>query len=245
MTTNRTVLITGAGRGLGLEWATRDLAEGSNVIATTRDPEASPGLKSLLETQQSGKRGAGDGGRLVVLPMDVTDDASVERTRRDVEQRFSAIDALVNNAGTYGQRAGDILGAAPDEVRRVLEVNTLGPYRVTRALLPLLRKGTKPRIVLITSRMGSVGDGPSGSSYAYRMSKSALNMLGANLARDLSGQGIICLLLHPGWVRTRMGGERAPIDIPTSVAGMRRVVAESTQAQSGTFRDYQGQPVPW
>jgi NAD(P)-dependent dehydrogenase (short-subunit alcohol dehydrogenase family) len=245
MATGRTVLITGAGGGLGLEWAARELEEGATVIATARDPESSPGLEALGDARREGTGGAQKRGELLVLRMDVTDDASVQQTRREVERRVSHIDDLVNNAGTYGPRGGAVLEAPPDEVRRVLEVNTIGPYRVTRAFLPLLREGGRSRIIFITSRMGSIGDGPSGSSYAYRMSKSALNMFGANLARDLTGRGILCLLLHPGWVRTRMGGREAPLDIASSVAGMRRVVAAAAPARSGSFFDFEGREIPW
>lgn len=235
MMAQRTVLITGAGRGIGLEWTHQDLAGGARVIATARDPGDSPELRALASRSPG----------LVILQMDVSDDASVERARRQVEERFSGIDDLINNAGTYGPRDQEPLGPAPDDLRRVLEVNTVGPYRVTRAFLPLLRKGTGARIAFITSRMGSLGDRPTGGAYAYRMSKSALNMLGANLAHDLREKKIACLLLHPGWVRTRMGGERGRFDPVESVAGMRRVFGKVTLDRSGTFVDLAGEIVPW
>jgi len=239
----RTVVITGAGHGLGLEWASQDLAEGATVVATARDPAASPGLDALREARRHGSTQAG--GELVVLGMDVTGDASVEGASREIERRFGSIDDLINNAGTFGPRDDAALGVPPDEARRVIEVNSVGPLRVTRAFLPLLRRARRPRIVFITSRMGSIGDGPSGGAYAYRMSKSALNMLAANLAADLRGDGVLCLVLHPGWVRTRMGGPGGRVDAATSVAGMRRVLGGATLKQSGAFFDYQGQIVPW
>jgi len=238
MMTGRTVLITGAGKGLGLEWARQDLAAGATVIATARDPEGSPGLKDLRATDAAA-------GRLTVLRMDVTDDASVERAAREVSGRAEAIDDLVHNAGVYGPRDPIPLEGEPAEVRRVLEVNAVGPYRVTRSFLPLLRNGTRPRLLFVTSRMGSIGDRPSGGGFAYRMSKSALNMLGANLAASLRDDGILCLLLHPGWVRTNMGGEGAPVLPADSVAGMRRVVAAARPEQSGSFFDFRGDAVPW
>jgi len=212
-------------------------APGARVVATARRPEESEGLKSLAK--------AAPAGRLTVLPMDVSDDASVDAAARAVAPDLGALDELVNNAGTYGPRGDHALAAAPDEVRRILEVNTVGPYRVTRMFLPLLRKGSAARVVFITSKMGSIGDAPGGAAYAYRMSKSALNMLGANLAADLRGDGIVCLLLHPGWVKTRMGGDRAPVTIPDSVTGMRSLAARVTLAESGRFFDYSGAPVPW
>jgi NAD(P)-dependent dehydrogenase (short-subunit alcohol dehydrogenase family) len=236
MAAGRTVLITGAGRGLGLEWARQDLADGATVIATAHDPGASEGLRELQAS-------AGD--RLAVLRMDVADDAAVEGAAREIAGRAGAIDDLIHNAGVYGPRDPVPLEGTPDEVRRVLEVNAVGPYRVTRAFLPLLRRGRGPRLLFITSRMGSIGDRPSGGSSAYRMSKSALNMLGANLAASLRGEGILCLLLHPGWVRTRMGGEGAPVAPADSVAGMRRVVAAAGPEASGAFIDFRGEAVPW
>jgi NAD(P)-dependent dehydrogenase (short-subunit alcohol dehydrogenase family) len=238
MTAGRTVLITGAGRGLGLEWVRQDLASGATVIATARDPESSSGLKELEAI-------AGAAGRLTILKMDVTDDASVGQAATEIAGRTAAIDDLILNAGLYGPKDPVPLDGSPAEVRHVLEVNAVGPYRVARTFLPLLRKGSSPRLLFVTSRMGSIGDGPSGGCSAYRMSKSALNMLGANLAQSLRDDRILCLLLHPGWVRTRMGGEGAPVLPRDSVAGMRRVVAAARPDQSGTFIDFRGEPVPW
>jgi NAD(P)-dependent dehydrogenase (short-subunit alcohol dehydrogenase family) len=230
----RRVLITGAGQGIGLEWARQEMEAGATVIATAREPEASPGLREL-----------GAGGGVAVLPLDVTHDASVEAAARAVEERFGGVDTLINNAGTYGPRNDRALSASPDDVRRILEVNTIGPYRVTRRFMPLLRKGDRPRILFVTSRMGSIGDGPSGSSYAYRMSKAALDMLGANLASDLRADGILVLLLHPGWVRTRMGGSGAHLDVQRSVLDMRRVVDRARETETGSFFDHSGAVVPW
>jgi NAD(P)-dependent dehydrogenase (short-subunit alcohol dehydrogenase family) len=208
------------------------------VIATARDPESSSGLKELEAI-------AGAAGRLTILKMDVTDDASVGQAATEIAGRTAAIDDLILNAGLYGPKDPVPLDGSPAEVRHVLEVNAVGPYRVARTFLPLLRKGSSPRLLFVTSRMGSIGDGPSGGCSAYRMSKSALNMLGANLAQSLRGDRILCLLLHPGWVRTRMGGEGAPVLPPDSVAGMRRVVATAPLSRSGTFIDFRGETVPW
>jgi len=233
----RRVLITGAGQGIGLEWARQEAQAGSTVIATARDPKAAPGLSELEKSARPGS--------IAVLPLDVTDDASIEAAARAVQERFGGLDELVNNAGTYGPRDDRRLGAPPDEIRQVLEVNALGPYRVTRRMLPLLKFGREASIVFITSLMGSIGDGPSGSSYGYRMSKAALNMLGANLAHDLRDERIACVLLHPGWVQTRMGGPKAPIPLEQSVRDMRRVTMRISPTESGMFLDASGEPLPW
>lgn len=233
----RRVLITGAGQGIGLEWARQESQDGSLVIATARDPGSSPGLADLERSARAGS--------VAVLPLDVTDDASIEAAARAVQERFGGLDDLVNNAGTYGPRDDRRLGASADEVRSVLDVNTIGPYRVTKRFLPLLKLGREARVVFVTSRMGSIGDGPGGSSYGYRMSKAALNMLGANLAYDLREDRIVVLVLHPGWVQTRMGGARAPLTLEQSVRGLRRVTVRAAPTDSGRFLDHSGEPVPW
>jgi NAD(P)-dependent dehydrogenase (short-subunit alcohol dehydrogenase family) len=230
----RRVLITGAGQGIGLEWARQEAEAGATVIATARDPDRSEGLREL--------RAARD---VVVLPLDVTSDASVDAAARTVEERFGGVDTLINNAGTYGPRDDRSLTAPSDDLQRVLEVNTVGPYRVTRRFMPLVRRGQRPRILFLTSKMGSIGDGPGGGNYAYRMSKAALDMLGANLASDLRPEGVLVLLLHPGWVKTRMGGPGAHLEVERSVADLRRVVERARETQSGSFFDHAGAVVPW
>jgi NAD(P)-dependent dehydrogenase (short-subunit alcohol dehydrogenase family) len=236
MSSSRTVLITGAGQGIGLEWVRQEAADGATVIATARDPRTAEGLEAAMREQP---------GKITVMRMDVSDQTSVDDCAREVTKRHPALDDLVNNAGTYGSRDDRGLGADSPQIDQVLAVNAVGPYRVTRAFLPLLRRGRSPRILFISSRMGSIGDSPSGASYAYRMSKAALNMLGANLARDLREEGMLCLLLHPGWVRTRMGGTRASVPVADSVAGMRRVATHAGLTHSGAFLDYTGAIVPF
>jgi NAD(P)-dependent dehydrogenase (short-subunit alcohol dehydrogenase family) len=236
MSSSRTVLITGAGQGIGLEWARQEAADGATVIATARDPGESAGLETAMRERP---------GKITVMKMDVVDQSSVDDCVREVTARHPALDDLINNAGTYGPRDDRGLGADPSHVDRVLAVNAVGPYRVTRGFLPLLRRGRSPRILFVTSRMGSIGDSPSGAAYGYRMSKAALNMLGANLARDLREEGMLCLLLHPGWARTRMGGSRASVPVDEAVAGMRRVAGCAGLTHSGAFLDYTGEIVPF
>jgi NAD(P)-dependent dehydrogenase (short-subunit alcohol dehydrogenase family) len=166
---------------------------------------------------------------------DVADDASVEQARRTVEKAWDRIDILVNNAGTYGQRDDGLDALDFDEIRRVFEVNTLGPLRVTRAVLPLLEKGREPRAVHISSLMGSISDNGSGESYGYRMSKAALNMASRNLAHELKGTGILSVALHPGWVRTDMGGPDGRLSVEEAIAKLIRTI-DSLGPSSSTWR---------
>lgn len=228
-----TVLITGSNRGLGLELARQYADEGWNVLATCRDPEAAEDLRALASSH---------GDRMHLLRLDVAQESSLMELVGEIEG--TAIDLLVNNAGTMGER-GFIDEVGPDEIARVFDVNVVGPYRVTRTLLPYVQKGAGRTIAFVTSKVGSIGDGPSGGMYPYRISKTALNMLGANLAVDLRDREITTVLLHPGWVRTRMGGPSAPTSVEESVSGMRRVLAGLSLEDSGKFFHAEGHEIPW
>ena len=222
-----TYLVTGANRGLGLEFARQLTERGDEVVATARDP------KTARELADLGVR---------VEALDVADGESI----RALAERLagSAIDVLVNNAGV-GVTSKPLGKLDMDELRRGFEVNALGPLRVTEALLDHLRRGKQRRIASLTSKMGSIADNTSGGSYAYRASKSALNMLMRSLALDLQGEGFTSVVLHPGWVRTDMGGKNAPLDAPTSVRGMLRVIDGLGPEANGEFFDYSGERVPW
>ena len=219
-----TVLITGAGRGIGREFARQYEAGGWRVIATCRDPS-----KYDLEGE--------------VYRLDVTDPDSVAALHRELNGE--AIDLLINNAGIYGPRGlafGSLDYGAWEEV---LRTNVLGPMRVAEALAAQVAASEKKRMVFISSKVGSIADNSSGGSYIYRSSKTALNMAVKSLSLDLSGKGVICILLHPGWVQTDMGGASAPIDAATSVAGMRAVIDRAGAADSGRFFNYDGNELPW
>jgi NAD(P)-dependent dehydrogenase (short-subunit alcohol dehydrogenase family) len=230
------VVLTGASRGLGLEFTRQWLAAGHQVFALARDPRRSKGLTALGREHPES---------LVALPADVTDDESVREAARAVAERVQGLDILLNNAGVGGGYAS-IEELDHDEVRQVFETNTLGPLRVTRALLPLLRRGRDPRrLVHITSLMGSIGDNQSGGAYAYRMSKAALNMASANLAHELRGHGIVSVVLHPGWVHTDMGGRGAPLAVDEAVGALIDTIDDLTLEHSGGFYDRLGEPLPW
>ncbi|MFM2128723.1 MAG: hypothetical protein RL477_269 [Pseudomonadota bacterium] len=224
-----TVLVTGASRGLGLEFVRQYADDGWRVHACCRAPADAGALAAI----------AGD---VTVHALDVTDHGAIAALARNVAGE--AIDLLLNNAGIYGRRQslGRIDFAGWEEV---LRTNTLAPVAVTEALLPALEKAKGAKVALITSRMGSIADNTSGGTYAYRASKAALNAAGRSLALDLAGRGIVVLLLHPGWVRTDMGGAGGQIDAPRSVAGLRRVIAGAGAADSGRFFAYDGREIPW
>jgi NAD(P)-dependent dehydrogenase (short-subunit alcohol dehydrogenase family) len=190
-----TVLITGANRGLGLEFARQYAAEGWQVHAACRSPEVAGDLRQLANTI---------GDRFRILTINVMDTASVRAAAAALKGQ--SIDLLLNNAGVggpSGQRLGDLDYAA---WARVLDANTLGPMRVAEAFLENVAQSRDKRIVTITSGMGSIADNSSGGRYAYRSSKAAVNSVMKSLAVDLAARGITCIVLNPGWVRTDMGG---------------------------------------
>lgn len=219
-----TILITGASRGIGREFARQYEAGGWRVIATCRDPS-----KYDLEGE--------------VYPLDVTDPASIAALHGELNGE--GIDLLVNNAGVHGPRGCDFGGIDYDAWEAALRVNLLGPLRVAEAFATMVERSNLKRMVFISTRMGSIEDNTSGGEYIYRSSKAALNMAVKSLAIDLSGRGIICLLFHPGWVKTDMGGPSAPVDAATSVAGMRTVIDRAEAADSGRFFNYDGKRLPW
>ena len=229
-----TILITGASRGLGLEFTRQYLAEGWTVIAACRNPGAARGLQDLEAKSK---------GALAVVELDVTDGASVQRAAGRLQGR--AIDVLVNGAGIYGgggQKPGSLDYA---DWRQVLEVNLLGPARVCEAFLDDLERSDRRLIVTVTSGMGSLADNTSGGSILYRTSKAAVNMLMRTSAIDLKARGITCIVVNPGWVKTDMGGPNAKLSPEESIHAMRRLIAKLGPGDSGKFYNYDGREYPW
>lgn len=220
-------VVTGANRGLGYELARQLSHRGERVIATCRDPESAELLREL---------------DVRVERLDVADSASVAAfvSRLGGE----AVDVLVNNAGVGVDKAS-FEEVDWDEVVRFFAVNAAGTMRLTQALLPHLRRGARKVIVSMTSRMGSIEDNTSGGSYAYRASKCALNMMNRSLSIDLRREGFTCIVLHPGWVATRMGGNSAPLSPQESASRMLELIAELTHRDNGKFLDYKGEILPW
>lgn len=219
-----TVLITGANRGIGLEMAKQCRARGDHVIAAVRT--ASDELtESGVEIHEN---------------LEVIDDGSVAKLAATLEGRN--IDVLINNAGILLARE-NIEDLNWDGIRLQFEVNTLGPIRVSKALLPLIKSGGK--IAILSSRVGSIADNTSGGRYGYRISKTAVNMAGVCLAHDLRDRGIAVVLLHPGYVRTGMTNMNGDIDPDEAARGLIARIDETTLERTGTFWHANGTELPW
>jgi NAD(P)-dependent dehydrogenase (short-subunit alcohol dehydrogenase family) len=229
------VLITGSNRGIGLEWVRQCAGRGWRVFVTCRDPDSAVDLQDLADRDSS----------VSLHRLDVTDASQIDDLAESL--RDEAIDLLVNNAGVYFERWGkDPVGRIRyGDWEETFRVNTLGPMRVTEALLAHLNRGERPLVVAITSHMGSIADIDSPRDYAYRSSKAALNAAMHGLAHELKPRGIGVLLLHPGWVRTRMGGASAPIGPEESVRGMLDRVDRYEPNLSGGFFRFDGTRMPW
>jgi len=222
-----TVLITGANRGIGLEYARQLSARGYTVIGTARDPGTADELDVLADR---------------VEQLDVTDADSVAALATRLEG--VPIDILINNAGIFERGDVTIDKVDYDMMERTLAVNTLGPLRVTQALLPNLRAGKGRKIVSMTSRLGSI-ELSDGRWYAYRASKSALNQFNKIWSVELGPEGFVCTVLHPGWVRTNMGGPKATYTPEESVSGLIEIIEGLGPEDNGRFYDFQGQSIPW
>lgn len=217
-----TILITGGNRGIGLELARQLRARGDQVLVAVR--KASQALR--------------DTGAEVHEGFDVTDGEAIAGLAKQLAGR--RLDLLINCAGILSRETLDDLGL--DRIRQQMEVNALGPLRVTQALLGNLGEGSK--VAIISSRMGSIADNTSGARYGYRMSKAAVNMAGRSLAVDLAPRGIAVVLLHPGMVATDMTGGQG-IAVEESATGLLARIDELDLARSGTFRHQSGEALPW
>jgi len=225
--TPTTVLITGANRGIGLECARQFAAKGYRVIGTVRDPADASELSAVADR---------------VEPLHVTDATSVAALAHLLSG--VPIDMLLNNAGVFDNNDLTVDTVDFAVMEHTLAVNTLGPLRVTQALLPNLRAGKRRTILNLSSQLGSIADS-SGRWYAYRASKAALNQINKTLSAELAPEGFICVVLHPGWVRTDMGGASATYSPQESVGGLIAVIEQLGPSDTGRFYDFKGAPIPW
>ncbi len=220
-----TYVVTGASRGIGLEFVRELKGRGARVVAVCRKP--TPALEEAL---------AGD----APVIADVTDAAAVER----LAAALDSVDVLINNAG-ISSVAKSIGELTAEDLQTAFLVNSTSPLLVAKAVLPALRKGNRKMIVNISSMLGSIAQNNGGWGYGYRASKCALNMLSVSLAKELRPEGFIVMAMHPGWVQTDMGGPEAPMSAPQSVKFMLGVMDTADHSQNGKFLNYDGTPMAW
>jgi NAD(P)-dependent dehydrogenase (short-subunit alcohol dehydrogenase family) len=233
--------ITGANRGLGLELTRQYLERGDQVFAASRQPADAGDLQRLRRQYPD---------RLTLLPLDVTNAASITAAAQTVSVATDSLDVLINNAGVYPhagsgdahQRLGQL---THDDAIETMQVNAIGPLLVSQALLPLLRAGHKGRILSISSGQGSLTWKATGDPYHYSASKAALNMYMRSLAAEIGTYGLISVIVDPGWMRTEMGGDSATQDPADSARGIIRLAEQLRVEENGSFVTWQGQPVPW
>ena len=224
-----TYLITGANRGLGLEFA-RQLSQrkdDTKILATAREPEKATDLQRLVHD---------------VYPLDVADPKSIAGLAEHLKDQ--PIDVLINNAGV-SSKSNSIATLEEADLQTVFTVNAIGLMLVTKAALKNLRAGKRKIVFNITSQLGSIANNKGGSSYGYRGSKAALNMMTVSLSNELKKDGFTCVVAHPGWVQTDMGGPNATLKPEESIAGLLKIIDGLKAEDSGKFFNYDGTMLPW
>ena len=224
----RVAVITGANRGIGNFWTSKLIDDGWRVYAGYRNNR--DGLK-IIENDN-----------LIPVQLDVTDNDSIHRFTSKVEDN---VDLLINNAGVPDGRWQSIEEIDDEWALEVLNINAMGPVRMIKSLYPRLKGDNLTKIVMISSLMGSIDDCEMGKSYAYRASKTALNMFAVAMKKECLLDNISFLILHPGWVKTRMGGDRAPVEVEDSVNGMMYLVEKHILEDSGKFMSFDGSEINW
>lgn len=222
-----TILITGASRGLGLEFAKQFTDEGWTVIAACRNPANADALAGIAGIE--------------VHPLDVDDGASVAALKNAIGDR--PIDVLLNNAGIIGQRGG-FGGLDYDAWAGAMNTNVFGPMRMAETFVDNVLNSPRKQMIFVTSRMGSITE-TSPNAYVYRSSKTALNMAVRCMSLELAGRGLTAVLFHPGHVSTDMGGASAPVTPTQSITGMKKQILGFTQADNGRFVSFDGGDIPW
>ncbi len=228
-------LVTGANRGLGLAFVGQLLERGARVLACCRDPARANVLGALA---------AAHGDRLAIHGLDVADPDAIAALPNAAARHLQRIDLLVNNAGVLvsGERFGNVKAEALAES---FAVNASAPLLITQALAPLLALGNKPRVLCVTSQLGSIAQASSFRTISYAMSKAALNMAVKRLAAELAPRGIVVLTVHPGWVKTDMGGKSATLAPADSAHALLNLVERASMDDAGKFLAYDGAELPW
>jgi NAD(P)-dependent dehydrogenase (short-subunit alcohol dehydrogenase family) len=225
------VLITGANRGLGLEFTKQYAADGWNVLACCRAAQSASALQSIANANKNVR----------IFDLDVANFAQIDALALQLKDQ--TIDVLINNAGVYPPSSfGD---TNYDEWAKAFKINSMAPLKMAEAFVQHITRSQLKKIATLTSKMGSIDDNTSGESYSYRASKTAVNMVMKSLSIDLKPYGISVVTLHPGWVQTDMGGRNALIDAHTSVTGLRKVIENLSLENSGRFIAYDGKAIAW
>ncbi|KAG7333199.1 hypothetical protein KOW79_003334 [Hemibagrus wyckioides] len=248
----KTVLVTGANRGLGLQIVESLVTGGccpGKIIATARNPGQAKELQSLSKNHPN----------IHIIPLDVVSEESIKKAAVEVEQivEEDGLNCLINNAGINVRANFETVTA--EKMLENFHTNSVGPLMITKAMLPMLKRAAvkgegmgihRAAVINMTSLLGSVelnwGEGANGFKwYPYRTSKSALNMITRCMAVDLEADGILCMAIHPGWVRTDMGGQEAPLNTEESISSVLAVIGSLTEKDHGTFLHYTGEALPW
>ena len=227
------VLITGANRGLGLGFVKNYLGKDVNVVSTTRDIKGSTELLALKEIFRD---------KLEIFELDLIKESAGDTIANLIGDR--PIDILINNAGV-GSTNQHFEAVSPKPWLEVLKVNLIAPLMITQSIINNVKKGSDKKIYFLSSQLGSIGDNASGGMYIYRSSKTGLNQVVKSLSVDLKPQGITVVSLHPGWVKTDMGGPNAPVSIDESIEGMMQVIDTTDIRDTGRFFNYDGKELPW
>jgi len=227
-----TVLVTGSNRGLGLEFVRQYAQAGWQVVATAREPSQSDALTALAARLPDQVR---------IEPLDVSSDGSFDTLASRLHG--TAIDVVIGNAGVM-TRHGFGSSSWPDWEAH-FRINSYAPMRLAESLIGALELGQQKKFVTLTSLLGSISANQSGGLYAYRASKAAANAVLKSLSVDLASRGVTVLAVHPGWVKTALGGPLAPLDVQASVTGMRAVIGAATQSESGQFIQWDGVKLAW
>lgn len=225
------VLITGANRGIGLEFTKQYAQDGWKVLACCRDIQHASALQALASAHTN----------IRILSLDVADFAQIDKLA--LQLKNEKIDVLINNAGVYPESS---LGDADTEHwLEAFKINSIAPLKMATAFTEQVANSELKKIATLSSKMGSMSDNTSGGSYIYRSTKTAVNMVMKSLSIDLQPAGISVVTLHPGWVLTDMGGSNALIDTQTSVTGLRNVIANLNLNNTGKFIAYDGKEITW
>jgi short-subunit dehydrogenase len=230
----KTVLITGANRGIGLEHTRQFAARGIQVFAATRLPETAEDLTRLASVHAR---------YITIIGYDAAKPDASACAKQVIGN--TPIDLLLANAGDMGGSSQVFGSVDVEEMLNLFRINSLAPLKLVEALVNNIASSDRKLIAFQSSLMGSIGDNSSGGYYAYRVSKAALNMIAKGVSNDLRSRGVIAVTMHPGWVKTRMGGQKAPVTVEKSVAGQQRLLDRLTSKDSGHFFNYDGKELPW